>query len=226
MSSQTALPLAICKSTHENTLIVEGKNDCHGIYQIAARHGLQDFFGIWDGGGDKGALSRFGGLLTSSKQRPAILGIVLDCDADDTGLIQGPDGRWAQIRHRFADLPYEIPAAPSSAGTIIEAPAGYPKIGVRLMPDNVAEGMFEDFLLPLISQDARAYAEHAASDAKVQGFASFKDVHLSKAIAHTFLAWQDEPGKPIGVAIKSRLFDIDGPEAAPFVNWLRELFHP
>jgi hypothetical protein len=29
----------------------------------------------------------------------------------------------------------------------------------------------------------------------------FKDVHLSKAEIYTYLAWQDEPGKPFGIAI-------------------------
>lgn len=226
MSSQSSLPLALtlCKDETARLLVVEGKDDCNGIYQIAARHNLQGTFGIWEAGSDERALERFGGLLLSSKNRPEVMGIVLDCDADESGMIRRPERRWAQVKQRLEKCDYLVPKDPNPTGTIVEGPLGFPKVGVWLMPDNQTEGMFEDFLLPLISPAARTFAEASATSARDQNFGNFKQVHLSKAVAHTFLAWQDEPGRPLGLAIKARMFDLKHPKAEPFVGWLRDLF--
>jgi hypothetical protein len=207
-----------CKDKTQNILVVEGKDDCHSIYQIAARSGLAPF-GIWEGESDTGALQRFGGLLVSSNAGPKILGIVLDCDA-------GVSPRWNQVRERLRAVSYDIPSAPSPSGTIIEGPPGYPRIGIWLMPDNQNEGMFEDFLLTLVPAPALAFAQQTTRTARVHGHATYKQIHESKAVAHTYLAWQDEPGKPFGIGIKAGMFDLENPMAGSFVGWLRDLFQP
>src|SRR5258708_398664 len=107
--SATPIP-RLCKDETENVLVVEGKDDCHGIYQIAARSGLEPSFGIWDGGSDQGALERFGGLLLSSRKRPKVLGIVLDCDSDEMDNSKGTARRWSQILHRLRGMPYVVPS--------------------------------------------------------------------------------------------------------------------
>lgn len=214
----------MCKDETSNLLLVEGKDDCHGIYQIAAKSGLGQSFGIWNGENDTGALARFGGLLLSSNKRPEILGIVLDCDANDDRNGDAIARRWAQIQYRLRDLPYVVPSVPDSSGTIIQGPEGYPRIGVWLMPDNQGEGMFEDFLLRLIPAASLEFALESARAAKVRGHGSYKEVHESKAVAHTFLAWQDEPGKPLGIAIRAGMFDLESDTASRFIGWLRDLF--
>ena len=52
----------------------------------------------------------------------------------------------------------------------------------------------------------------------------YKQVHRSKAKIHTFLAWQDEPGKPIGQAITARILNPDAEEAKAFIGWLNKLY--
>ena len=52
----------------------------------------------------------------------------------------------------------------------------------------------------------------------------FAEVHRSKALMHTWLAWQDDPGTPIGLAITKRYFDPETPHATAFVEWLSRLF--
>jgi hypothetical protein len=42
---------------------------------------------------------------------------------------------------------------------------------------------------------------------------------------HTFLAWQEEPGRPMGESITRRYFQIDAPEALNFVEWIRRLLN-
>ncbi len=45
-------------------------------------------------------------------------------------------------------------------------------------------------------------------------------------IAHTYLAWQDEPGKRLGSAITARQFDSANPFAGHFIQWLCDMFQP
>ncbi|TAN53782.1 MAG: hypothetical protein EPN21_00560 [Methylococcaceae bacterium] len=46
----------------------------------------------------------------------------------------------------------------------------------------------------------------------------------SKALLHTWLAWQKEPGKPPGQAIWARYFNADAPDALILMQWIRTLF--
>lgn len=41
---------------------------------------------------------------------------------------------------------------------------------------------------------------------------------------HTWLAWQDDPGTPLGQAITKRYLDAEGPHVAAFLSWLTRLF--
>jgi hypothetical protein len=213
----------ICKEETPKVLIVEGKNDCHGVYQIAARKGLNGIFGIWQGESDMQALERFGGLLVDRK-RPQTLGIMLDSDRDAGGSLHGVKRRWDQITNRLSGYKYELPAHPESEGTIIEGPNGLPRVGIWLMPDNQQDGMFEDFLLSQITPDALEFAQQTVKSAREQGFGSYKLAHESKAITHCYLSWQDEPGHPLGIAIKSGLFNVESDPARQFVTWLKRLF--
>jgi len=45
-----------------------------------------------------------------------------------------------------------------------------------------------------------------------------------KAQIHTWLAWQKEPGKPMGQAITKRFFDHTTPHAQQFMDWIRRLY--
>ncbi len=214
-----------CKDDADCLLIVEGKDDCHCIYQVAAQSGCQTLFGLWEGGSDEGALNRFGGLLIApASQRPRILGIVLDSAILDGSVSSGLARRWAQIRDRLLNFNFKVPEQPFPGGTIIQGPDGFPKIGIWLMPDNQTEGMLEDFLMRLVPRSAADYAKACVRKAKDQGHGNYKECHEAKAVAHTYLAWQDEPGKPLGLAIKSRQFDTNSQYAVDFVAWLRSLF--
>lgn len=214
-----------CKSTSKRLLIVEGKNDCHVVLQLAAQNGLEDSFGLWRGDSDGGAVAKFSAIInTRQTDRPTALGIVLDCDAGEDGQEAGAARRWAQIMERLADLPYPLHEAPLRGGTILDGIDPYPRIGVWLMPDNENEGMLEDFLLSLAPTAAVAFARQCAQSARNQGWGDYKLVHESKAVAHTYLAWQDEPGKPLGLAVKSHKFDLSRPLAGSFIQWLSDLF--
>jgi hypothetical protein len=229
MSGQGAPQAKHCQDTGENLLLVEGTDDCNSIFHLAHQKGLAGTFGIWASGSDERAIQKLSALLAGTPL-PARLGIVLDCDPG-TEETSGLTRRWVQLkdklgnlRDELGNLPYVLPDSPSTSGTILPEVDGYPRLGFWLMPDNQSEGMLEDFLLRLAPEAAVAFAKECAQSAKVQEFGNFKAAHESKAVAHTYLAWQDEPGKPLGIAIKARQFDSANPFADHFIQWLRDLF--
>ena len=44
------------------------------------------------------------------------------------------------------------------------------------------------------------------------------------SLIHTWLAWQDDPGRPFGQAVTKRYFDSDGPHVQGLLDWLTRLF--
>ncbi len=61
--------------------------------------------------------------------------------------------------------------------------------------------------------------------ARQKGVTTFKEGRHSKALIHTYLAWQEEPGKPLGQAVTSHALRPQTEIARIFVNWLNRLFN-
>ena len=93
------------------------------------------------------------------------------------------------------------------------------------MPDNVQDGKLEDFLRMLINENDQLilHAESSTDLAKSKG-AAFTGPDRIKAIIHAWLAWQEEPGKPYGLAMKAKYFRHDSLTAAVFVEWFKALY--
>jgi hypothetical protein len=93
------------------------------------------------------------------------------------------------------------------------------------MPNNKAYGMFEDLLMGCLSDEASAYISAVVKKSKADGIARFRDVHLSKAVIRTYMAWQDPPDvQYLGLAIKRGAFEKIEAECKQFVEWLERLF--
>lgn len=147
-----------------------------------------------------------------------VLGIIADAN-------ENAKQRWSSLRNRclgsFPELPDDVPAA----GLIQESESGL-TLGVWLMPDNRSHGMMETFLTYLVPDDRDpilTHAERARDDARALG-APYKDAHADKAKIHTWLAWQDPPGRPLHNAVMERILDPCSTYAAAFVGWFRSLF--
>ena len=99
------------------------------------------------------------------------------------------------------------------------------RVGVWLMPDNRRIGALEDFLQDLIddSDVLLPHARESTAKAKARG-ARFPEKDSVKALVHAWLAWQEEPGRPYGVAIKSRYLRDDSDAAERFVAWFGRVF--
>jgi hypothetical protein len=148
-----------------------------------------------------------------------ILAIVVDAD-------ENIEQRWREIKRKFEGVGYQLPEKPSPSGTIIEKQGIFPKIGIWLMPDNLKTGILEDFIREIIPQNdlLAPIANQTLDELEAKGLRLFRPIDRPKAFIHTWLAWQDEPGKPFGWAVTKRYFDLDATLAQSLVFWLKQVF--
>ncbi|GBC64024.1 hypothetical protein DENIS_5024 [Desulfonema ishimotonii] len=155
-----------------------------------------------------------------------VMGVIADADED-------ADQRWRTLRNILTGAGYEnVPGVPDAGGVILEDPdEELPKIGVWLMPDNRIDGAVEDFIRLLIPEgDALLpIAEKKVENLIAGKLNRFSVSHRSKALIHTWLAWQERPGKQLGSAItyrfvRTQAYLLDDGRAGCFVRWLKELF--
>lgn len=207
----------VCKQETDYILLVEGLDDCHVIMALCNAHHLPVSFGIYECGGDDPLLKRLNALILQSNA-PKIIGIVMDADADNVA------GRWQQIKAKLKNRSYSFPENPNSSGTIINGDNGAPKLGIWLMPDNTTTGNLETFLIHLADPNSIEVAESCVRIAQEKSVAKFNPNHYSKAVIHTYLAWQEPPGRPLGQSITTCALKYDIPIAAKFLAWLKILF--
>ena len=205
-------------------LRVEGKDDKYVIENLLSRHGI-DHTGVdikWskrgddDGGGKDGLLDGMRLAVTTSTERA--VGFVLDADSD-------PRNRWRGVRTRLGGVGLVLPEEIPEGGFVGDAPAFQARVGVWLMPDNRGSGALEEFLRGLVDEEdpLLPLAETSTATASERG-AAFRATHRRKAVLHTWLAWQQRPGLPYGLAITARYFRHDSASALAFVEWFRRVF--
>lgn len=201
-------------ATHQ-VLLVEGSDDCHVCWNLFERHGVAENFKVKDKEGISKLLDQLDVELLASDLET--LGIMVDADTNIAA-------RWQSLSHRLQNCGYPpLPAVPDPQGTIIES-EGLPKVGIWVMPDNQINGMLEDFIAFLIPADDALwpYAQKCVEDIDPiqRSFGS----HVIKANVHTWLAWQEHPGTPLGSAIKYCYLKDNVPQALAFVDWVKRLF--
>lgn len=222
-------------------LLVEGPEDVHFFVHLAKRHGLP----LYDERSGQGATD---GVVIRSFDGKDNLGQVLratllNLELESVGIVMDADasagGRWRSVRDLLQGLdlpvvdqpaaapePYRLPGDPREDGTVV-LHGHLPTIGIWLMPDNREPGMLEDFIRFLVPAEDRLWpaAEQVVDDIRDEDRA-FIEADAPKARLHTWLAWQAEPGTPIGLAVTRRFLDTDVPEATMLLDWLRRLFWP
>lgn len=212
-------------------LLVEGSEDLHVFVHLLKHHNIvlkspetaddeSDAVTIKDKGGIEPLLEdisvRLKGGGSGGLQK---LGIVVDADLDIAG-------RWKELRDRLIRVGYAeevVPTAPNLDGTIINQ-EGKPTVGIWLMPNNDLSGTLEDFIGFLVMSKDNLWTEaKICVDRIPETQRPFKHL-IQKAYVHTWLAWQEEPGTPMGQAITKRYLDADAPHAQQLVAWVRQLF--
>ena len=217
---------------YRKRLLVEGKDDKYVLWRVCAHHQIPGDIdpGIAPGSMDDPPLNRF-----EIKEKKGVedlletldveldaslleqLGIVVDADLDLAA-------RWQSITDRLANLGYRLPGAPDAHGTIAEQ-QGRPRVGIWIMPDNRLPGMLEDFvsLLGAVGDPLWGLADKCLSEIPEES-RKFSTDHRIKAHIHTWLAWQERPGLPLGLAITSRYLDANAMHAQQLIGWIRRLF--
>lgn len=209
----------LCKEDTDKVLLVEGVDDCHVVMALCQAHQVSEGFGIYECGSDYKVLQRLSTLIKRSEP-PQIIGIMLDVDSNKHTLAS----RWQGIKDKLREHDYDFPANPDINGTIVSEIEDKPKLGFWFMPNNQDCGMLEDFCAELAEPSSLAFAQECVAKARSQELTTFKEVHTIKAVIHTYLAWQDEPGYPLGKAISSQALRSNNDIATKFTDWLNDLF--
>jgi hypothetical protein len=199
----------------KRVLLVEGNDDFHVLASLFKHHNVPDTFRLNETGGIDRLLETFPVQLKATAVER--VGIVVDADLSIAN-------RWRAIRQILSSAGFsDVPNTPHEQGTII-VEAGKPRVGVWIMPDNRLPGLVEDFAAFLIPQDDRlSELARQAIDTIPINERRFSDMHRSKAHIHTWLAWQADPGTPMGLAITKKYLDADAPGATSFLGWIDRL---
>lgn len=206
-------------------LLVEGIDDSHAIYNaFCLVAGKKPTFKIEPCGNDDEVLAVLSSVVVGSVTTKSVLGAVIDADADT-----GVEARLQSLRHSLESA-YDIPDVFPPEGLVLKPKATradyhrLPVIGVWLMPDNVRNGIFEDWLCSAMTPACETYISEVVDQATKDGMTHFRDVERPKAIVKTHIAWHDPKTKNLGEAISAKHFDNLIPTCKPFLDWLNRLF--
>jgi len=143
-------------------------------------------------------------------------------DADD----EGADRRWEQIRGRlsstgFGEVPKDLPENGVVELSFRPQTPRSVRLAVWVMPDNHSRGMLEDFVARLIpdNDDMCPIVSRFLSSIP-QEKRRFHGQDHAKAWIHSWLAVQNQPGRPMGQAITVGYLCAAGETADRFLNWL------
>ena len=149
------------------------------------------------------------------------IGVIVDANE------VGASKRWENLKSLLVEkIEYTSLERIENYGTGKIIKDGNLTIGIWIMPDNQNNGYLEHFLVSLISSDDRIlpFAQQQMQQLKFQGLQAFSDVKAQKALLHTWLAWQKEPGKPFGQAAELGYFDVNSPVLDDFEQWFKATF--
>lgn len=219
------------KNSYENLLLVEGATEKRAIPELVEANGI-----LWEKSTGKYIvyIDELGGVDQKKEVKSSVISNELNvANRKALGLIVDADNncasRWQSVRNAclkfIPDLPLDLPPQGLVHNTFTKNKKPV-KFGVWIMPDNKTEGMLETFLAYLVKDESEAlwqYSQQVVSEAKNQG-ANYKPTHIDKANIHTWLAWQDEPGNQLHIAVKKKILDPQHPKAQSFINWFKILY--
>ncbi len=212
------------RRTHRPLLFVEGKTELRLLPYLLEANGIP-----WPKEDPPVLIKEMGGFENFWKDR--VIHTELKAAAlDAVGLIfdadEPEDGRWKTVARHCQSFAPDLPDDPRVGGWITESTVeGGPRFGVWMMPDNQSRGYLETFLEVLVPDQALwGYADEVVSGALERGARFDAKRRRDKARIHSWLAWQEEPGKQLHEAVAHRVLEPTSPHAAPFVDWFRRLF--
>jgi hypothetical protein len=198
-------------------MLLEGLDDEHVFKHFCGVRGLGQIDVVKQHGGIDPLLEALPLRLIESNVRA--IGVVVDADLDVSG-------RWDAVRSRLVTAGYaSVPLSLPEQGLVLSATESLPRIGVWIMPSNQVPGMIEDFLAALVDPGDELLASVRTFLSGLSGSnRRFAPKDLPKALIHTWLAVQENPGRPMGQAITHRYFDVRNPAGNAFFEWICSVF--
>lgn len=204
-----------------NVLLVEGQDDQHVVWALLKHHNVAELFKVEETGGVEKLIAQIPVRLKAGAGEVHRIGVILDADVH-------LDHRWQSVSGALhAATGVSLPNAPEQSGTIVSLPDSR-LFGVWVMPDNRTPGYLEDFLMFLrpegdmllshVDDFLEALPPRESCDRR------FAAKDHTKARIHSYLAIQEEPGKPMGLAITCRYLDPDAPNAGQLIRWIQRMF--
>jgi hypothetical protein len=202
-------------STFSKQLLVEGNDDMHVLMSLCQKFSVAENFEIID---CKGIDKLFTQIPIRLKQSGfQTLGIIIDADI-------AISSRWTSLQSIFLKqgilLPNEIP----NEGLILKA-NGF-TIGIWIMPNNDQNGMLEDFITFLIPKEDKLlpFANKTLDAIEKENMNKYIPAHKSKALIHSWLSWQEDPGTPMGLAITKKFLTTQEEICQKLISWLTGTF--
>jgi hypothetical protein len=196
-------------------LLVEGNDDQHVIMALCEKYNVFENFDVID----------CTGINTVEEQIPVFfkkseietIGIIIDAD-------ENLQMRWERLKNILSANGCNMPQILPETGLILADNS--PKTGVWIMPDNNSNGMLEDFISFLIPhEDELLPVVHSTlNNIESRQLNKYSAIHKSKAVIHTWLAWQENPGTPMGLSITKRYLSANDATCRVFIQWLEALF--
>ncbi|MEW5985155.1 MAG: DUF3226 domain-containing protein [Chloroflexota bacterium] len=217
--------------SYKRRLLVEGNDDGHVMRNLLRHHHVpgvlvgrdtdltQDEIAIEIKGGKDALIASLPLLLDRGELEQ--LAIIVDADLDVMAC-------WQSVCHVLSQKgTVSLPSVPEPQGTVVTLQQNLHEVivGIWIMPNNGLPGALEDFIAFLVPAGDALWerARQCVNEIPAAG-RRFPPERQSKAEIHTWLAWQEEPGKPLGQAVTARYLDTQAPHAQQLVAWLRRVF--
>ena len=197
-------------------LLVEGSDDQHVVWALCKRFNIMENFDVIDSKGVDKLLEQIPTRLKESDI--STLGVIVDADTDLSG-------RWNELRRIFSVKGFQLPEELPYNGLVVSE-TDKPSIGIWIMPNNNLNGILEDFLAFLVHTDDCLLSnikDHLCNLEKKE-LSKYKLKDTSKALIHSWLAVQEDPGTPLGLSITKRYLTTDETTCSVFIDWMKELF--
>ncbi len=170
----------------------------------------------------QGALTKFASL-TKDQAEKKFIGLIVDADLTTNG--GGCSKFLQQVAQKLRQNGFEVSSDDAQVG-LFKHPLH--SCGVWVMPNNCADGSFEDWLLDVAQdkpeQDLLAYAKRIVDD--LPSPTNFRTHDAPKAYMGTWLSWQ---ASPRGGALNffkdsSSLINENSPKFQDLTRWLNSIF--
>lgn len=151
------------------------------------------------------------------------LAMVVDADYKVTNGL-GYEGTVKKAKEKLG-TGYGEPIIIGSSGLSFPHLDGLNPIGLWVMPDNVSEGMFEDWVKKSVNLTEKSLLDGAISAVKnLPQPPKFQPIHQSKAEIATWLAWQKMPAQGYTSENIRELLDFESEPMKQLIKWLKAIY--